>query len=76
MTQIDPVQYGRLLASVDALTTELSATRADMKALDKRLADVEDRFRIGKGTLIGLLLALGGAAYGIREGINSLFGGR
>lgn len=75
MTEIDPIQYGRLLASVDALTAELSATRVEMKALERRLADVEGRFRIGKGTLIGLLLALGAAGVGIREGVKSLFGG-
>lgn len=74
MADIDAIQYGRLLASFEHLTAELKATRARLESLEDRLVEVEGRFRIGKGTLVGLVLGLGGAAMGLRELISGLFG--
>jgi len=76
MTEIDRIQYGRLLASVDRLTDELRATREQIGALDERLEEVEGRFRLGKGAFIGVLLALGAGVIGLREFITGFFGGK
>lgn len=74
MADIDAIQYGRLLASFEHLTAELKATRAQIGSLEERLVEVEGRFRMGKGTLIGLVIGLGGAVFGLRELITGLFG--
>lgn len=74
MAEIDAIQYGRLLASFEHLTAELKATRAQLVALEDRLMEVESRFRLGKGTVVGLLVGLGGAAVGWRELIAGVFG--
>ncbi len=74
MADIDAIQYGRLLASFDHLTAELKATRAQLESLEDRLVEVEGRFRMGKGTFVGLVLGLGGAAMGLRELIAGFFG--
>jgi hypothetical protein len=74
MTEIDPVQYGRLLESVDHLTDVTDELAAQVKALAARLEEVDGRFKIGKGTLFGLILALGGSAYGLKELVATLFG--
>lgn len=74
MPQFDAVQYGRLLASVDHLTAALQETSARLVHLDARLAEVEGRFRVGKGVLIGMLFAAGGLGMAAREMISGLFG--
>ena len=74
MQSIDPVQYGRLLSSVDHLTKQLNATSERLEVLDARLEEIEGRFRVGKGFSIGLLVAIGYAVYGVKELITSLFG--
>lgn len=74
MTEIDGIQYGRLLASFDHLTAELKATRQRLESLEDRLVEVEGRFRLGKGAFIGLLLALGAGVFGMKEVITGLFG--
>lgn len=74
MADIDAIQYGRLLASFEHLTAELKATRTQIESLEERLVEVEGRFRVGKGTLIGLVIGLGGAALGLRELFVGLFG--
>lgn len=74
MTEIDQIQYGRLLASFDHLTAQLRTTSQKLETLELRLEEVEGRFRFGKGALAGLLFAAGAIGIGLKEVITGLFG--
>lgn len=75
---IDPVQFGRLLSSVETLTGQLSETSKQLKenvkamsALDDRIGELESRYRIGKGVLAGIILGAGFAMKGIWDTLTS-----
>lgn len=54
---------------------ETKQLRMEMKTLENRLVEIENRFRFGKGAFIGILLAAGGAVWGMRDLIVGFFGG-
>lgn len=81
MTEIDKVQIGRLIQSAEHLVLMIAALEkrqekliSDVEELSERLVDIEGRFRIGKGVLFGLLLALGSGALAMRDFIKGVFG--
>lgn len=65
---IDPVQYGQLLARVEALTHQL-------ERVTERLEAIEDKMKAGRGVLIGLVAAAGLAVYGVKGMIDQFIGG-
>ena len=72
MADIDPVQFGRLLASVDQLTETLGETQEAMQALNARIVELESRYRVGKGVIFGIELGAGCAAKGVIDTLKAL----
>ena len=72
MTDIDPVQFGRLLASVDNLTETLGETHEAMQALNARIVELESRYTFGKAALTGLIIGAGFAVKGLWETLTGL----
>lgn len=72
MAVIDPVQFGRLLASVDNLTETLGETQEAMQALNARIAELESRYAFGKAALTGLIIGAGFAVKGLWETLTGL----
>lgn len=84
-TSIDPVQFGRMLEAMERLTDEVEAARKDSvetrkamhettTALVDRIEELESRFLMGKWTLVGVLLAVGTAAIGLKETLGHIWG--
>lgn len=73
MSEIDPVMFGRLIQSVENLTTQLSDASKDIAKLQNELANIDKRFSLGRGVVIGALLAAGGIGAGLSKIIESLF---
>ena len=59
MTEIDPVQFGRLIQSVETLSEQLERTSTNVVALNSRIAELENRYRIGKSALAGIVFGAG-----------------
>lgn len=72
MADIDPVQFGRLLASVDQLTETLGETQEAMQALNARIVELESRYAFGKAALTGLIIGAGFAAKGVVDTLKAL----
>ena len=72
MADIDPVQFGRLLASVDQLTETLGETQEAMQALNSRIFELESRYAFGKAALTGLIIGAGFAVKGAWETLTGL----
>lgn len=72
MAVIDPVQFGRLLASVDNLTETLGETQEAMQALNARIVELESRYAFGKAALTGLIIGAGFAVKGLWETLTGL----
>ena len=70
--EIDPVQFGRLLASVDQLTETLGETQEAMQALNARIVELESRYAFGKAALTGLIIGAGFAVKGLWETLTGL----
>ena len=66
MSDIDPVQFGQLVSSVQTLTTEVGALRVQVAELKSQLTG-------GKGIIAGLLLAAGGIGAGASHALDKLF---
>lgn len=64
---IDPVEFGRLLARVEALAGEVASLTAQLK-------EIQGGFKIGRGVFIGLMLSAGLAIYGLKGMIDRVFG--
>lgn len=65
MVEIDRIQYGRMLQSVETLTKQLEATSRNVMALNERIEDLENRYRFGKGALFGLIFGAAMALQGL-----------
>lgn len=61
MNEINPIQFGRLLQSVETLTVEITALREDMETMKR-----------GKYMLYGIMLAAGGIGAGITKVVESI----
>ncbi len=72
MADIDPVQFGRLLASVDNLTETLGETHEAMQSLNARIVELESRYAFGKAALTGLIIGAGFAVKGLLETLMGL----
>lgn len=74
MADIDPVRFGELIAAMRSLERQLEATQGELAAMEGRLISLEDRFRLGKGAIIGLVIGLGFALLGIKHTLDALIG--
>src|SRR5690606_2501128 len=70
---IDPVQYGRLLQAMEHLSEQVPALTAQLASVQERLAEVENRYRLGKWGLGGLVLGVGFAVFGLKETVAMLW---
>ena len=65
--EINPVQFGQMLAELAATREELTRTRVQIDALTKRIGDMEGHWSRGRASLAGLILGLGFAALGVKQ---------
>ena len=72
--QIDPVEFGKLLTEVKHLSHQLAEAQRTMDVLTDRLEAVEDKYRLGKAGITGLVIGLGFTIYGVKEGLAHLLG--
>lgn len=72
MSSIDPIQWGQFLEKVASLTDKLSEAEDKIDGLTKRLDAVENRYQLGKAGIGGLVVGLGFALYGVKEGFMRL----
>lgn len=66
MSEIDPVQFGRLLNAVETLTDQV----AD---LDIKVETLNTQITGGKGIVMGLLVAAGGAGAALTKVLEKVF---
>lgn len=71
--EINPVQFGQMLAELAATREELTRTRVQIDALTKRIGDMEGHWSRGKASLAGLILGLGFAALGVKQAFIALW---
>lgn len=61
--QVDPVEFGKLLQSVETLTQVCASLEKEMKAVREQLAG-------GRGVMFGLLIAAGASGAAVTEAIK------
>lgn len=66
MSEIDPVQFGRLLNAVETLT-------AQVVDLDEKVDILNEQITGGKGVVMGLLVAAGSAGAALTKVIEKVF---
>jgi hypothetical protein len=69
--QINPVQFGQMLAELAATREELARTRIQIDALTQRITDMEGHWSRGRASLAGLILGLGFAVLGVKQVFQS-----
>jgi hypothetical protein len=69
--QINPVQFGQMLAELAATREELTRTRVQIDALTQRISDMEGHWSRGRASLAGLILGLGFAVLGVKQVFQS-----
>ena len=66
MSEINPVDFGKLVGAVEVLTIEVTALRKDVKCLQSQLTT-------GRGMIAGMLLAAGGIGAGATHLLERVF---
>ncbi len=66
MSEIDPVQFGRLLNAVETLTAQVAT-------LDIKVDTLNEQITGGKGVIIGLLVAAGSAGAALTKVVEKVF---
>lgn len=66
MSDIDPVEFGKLLNAVETLTVELESLRNDVKQMREQMTGA-------RGVAIGLMLAAGGVGAGATHVLEKIF---
>jgi hypothetical protein len=72
--QINPVQFGQMMAELAATREELTRTRHQIDELTKRIGDMEGHWSRGRASLAGLILGLGFAVLGVKQAFTQLWG--
>jgi hypothetical protein len=65
MSEIDPIQFGKLLNAVETLTRQVSELDSKVDALNAQITG-------GKGMVMGLLLTAGGLGAGATKLLEKL----
>lgn len=60
------IQLGELIHAVDTLTSKI-------EKMDNRLDSLEDKYTLGKGVLVGAIMAAGGTGAAIWNAIRDFF---
>lgn len=66
MSEIDPVQFGRLLNAVETLTAQVSDLEVKVDTLNTQITG-------GKGVIMGLLVAAGSAGAALSKVVEKVF---
>ncbi len=66
MSEIDPVQFGRLLNAVETLTIQVSDLEVKVDTLNTQITG-------GKGVIMGLLVAAGSAGAALTKVVEKVF---
>lgn len=64
--EIDPVEFGKLLSSVQSLVIEVTSLREQVASLQSQMSG-------GRGLITGLMLAAGGVGAGASHFLEKLF---
>jgi len=65
MAEIDPIQYGQIIAKVDTLETQVSAMQADVKQLLEMANKSKGGLWVGMGIVSLLSGIVGSIAHGL-----------
>ena len=65
MAEIDPIQYGQLIAKVDALETQVSSMQSDIKTLLEMANKSKGGFWVGMAIASGLSGIVGSIAHSL-----------
>lgn len=66
MSEIDPIQFGRLLNAVETLTIQVSDLEIKVDTLNTQITG-------GKGVIMGLLVAAGSAGAALTKVVEKVF---
>ena len=66
MTEINPVEFGKLINAVENLTNEVESLRTEVKTMKEQMTGA-------RGVAVGLMLAAGGVGAGATHFIERLF---
>jgi hypothetical protein len=69
---IDPRAFGRLEQSVSHLDASVKALTQAVHELAERVGEIDQRYKVGKGAIVGALLVGVLAIYGVREFVDQL----
>lgn len=67
MSDVDPVEFGKLLQSVASLTAKVDGLSLKVDGLETTLTG-------GKGLVVGLMVAAGSLGAGAKHVLESIFG--
>jgi hypothetical protein len=67
MLELDPVQFGSLIKSVETLANEVQTLRGDVKELASQITG-------GRGVITGIIIAAGGIGAGMHHLLDKLIG--
>ncbi len=73
MSEINPIEFGKMIAELKATREELSETRVKIESLSKRIGDMEGHWSRGRASLAGLILGLGFAVLGVKQAVGTLW---
>lgn len=66
MSDINPVEFGKLINAVETLTSEVESLRTEVKTMKEQMTGA-------RGVAVGLMLAAGGVGAGATHFIERLF---
>lgn len=70
---IDPVEFGKLLASMEQTAKLLEQSSVAINNLTARVAELEDKLDTGRKGLLVIALIAGFAIFGVKETLTTLF---
>jgi len=73
MSDIDPVLFGKLLASMEHNAELLKASSEAITELTGRVAELESKLDTGRKGLTVIALVAGFAIFGVKETLTTLF---
>ena len=66
MSDVNPVEFGKLINAVETLTSEVESLRTEVKTMKEQMTGA-------RGVAVGLMLAAGGVGAGATHFIERLF---
>ena len=73
-TAVNPRDFGALEKSVEHLSKSVEALTEAVTELSSRIGVIENRYTLGRGMMVGLVIAAALSVYGASELIDKLLG--